>query len=53
LTGSDGLLKIARWRVGGVEIPPDVPASTFVRPDQFARSLLGESVDAAFAPAKP
>jgi WD40 repeat protein len=49
IAGSPDLLPLVRWRVGGVEVPPAIPTARLVQPDQFARSLRGESVDAAFA----
>jgi Planctomycete cytochrome C/WD domain, G-beta repeat len=42
LTASPELLSLVRWRVGGAEVPPDLPRALFVRPNEVARSLRGE-----------
>jgi hypothetical protein len=50
VAASPPLARLARWRVGGKEVPGagDSPMSAFARPDALAQSLRGETVPPAF-----
>ena len=44
VAASPALAKLARWRVGGTEVPAAAAAAVFSRPDALAQALRGEMV---------